>query len=213
VAALEVLLTRPERVLALLNAIEKKLIAPGELSTAQLQQIKTHPNANVNTRAALVLNQAIDADRAKVVASFAPALKLKGDAVGGKLVFQKHCTACHKLEGVGHEVGPNLLATIGNKSGEDLLVAVFDPNREVDPRYVSYVVGTADGQTLTGIIVAETPTSISIRRAEGAEDAILRANLEFLRSTSLSLMPAGLEKELTHQDVADLFSYLRSAVK
>jgi putative heme-binding domain-containing protein len=92
-------------------------------------------------------------------------------------------------------------------------VAVFDPNREVDPRYVSYVVGTADGQTLTGIITTETPTSITIRRAEGVEDVILRANLELFRSTSLSLMPVGLEKELQLQEVADLFTYLRTVVK
>jgi putative heme-binding domain-containing protein len=209
----DVMLSRPERVLSLLDAIEKKQLTPAELSTAQLQQIKSHPNPTVRAKAAVVLKQAIDSDRAKVVESFKTSLKLKGDPALGKAIFKKQCSACHKLDGVGNDVGPNLLATIGGKSGEDLLVAVFDPNREVDSRYVSYVVGTADGQTLTGIITTETPTSITIRRAEGAEDVILRTNLEFFRSTSLSLMPVGFEKELKHQEVADLFSYLRSAGK
>ena len=148
-----------------------------------------------------------------MVASYAAALELKGDAAKGKGLFKTHCSACHKLDGVGHDVGANLLAALPNKSGEDLLVAVFDPNREVDPRYVNYQATTADGRTLNGVVVAETPTSVTLRRADGAEDTILRANLEALRSTRLSLMPEGLEKQLSHQDVADLFAYLRTAGK
>jgi putative heme-binding domain-containing protein len=110
-------------------------------------------------------------------------------------------------------VGANLLAALPNKSGEDLLVAVLDPNREVDPRYVSYQVLTADERVLTGVVVTETPTSITLRQADGKEEAILRSNISTLRSTGLSLMPVGLEKEISPQDVADLFAYLRTAGK
>jgi putative heme-binding domain-containing protein len=209
---LDAVLARPERIQALLEAIEKKQVALADLAASQIQQIRAHPNAQVRERAVKVLKRAADPDRAKVVASYLPALELKGTPMAGKAVFKHHCASCHKLDGVGHEVGPSLLATIGNKSGEDLLVAVFDPNREVDPRYVSYVVGTTDGQVMTGIVAAETSNSITPRRPEGAESVILRTNLEVFRSTSLSLMPVGLEKELKPQDVADLFAYLRSAV-
>ena len=151
------MLARPDRVLALLTAIEKKELAAADLSPAQVQQLKAHPNAKVKARASAVFKQSIDADRAKVVAAFAKSLELKGGPKAGKVIFQKHCSACHKLDGVGHEVGPNLLAVLGNKSGDDLLVSVFDPNREVDPRYRTYQVGTADERVLTGIVVAETP--------------------------------------------------------
>jgi putative membrane-bound dehydrogenase-like protein len=210
---LDAMLARPDRVLALLAAVEKKQLVAADLSPAQVQQLKAHPNAAVKAKAEAVLKQTLDADRAKVVAAFAPALDLKGDTVAGKAVFKKHCAACHKLDGVGHEVGPNLLAVLGNKSGEDLLVSVFDPNREVDPRYRTYQVGTSDERVLTGVVVAETPTSITLRRAEGVEDVILRANLDLFRATTLSLMPVGLEKELKPQEVADLFMYLRTAGK
>jgi putative membrane-bound dehydrogenase-like protein len=213
IAVFDALLARPDRTLALLTAVEKKRVALAAFSPAQVQQLKLHPNAAVKAKASEVFKQSIDADRAKVVATFTSALELKADAKAGKAVFAKHCSACHKLDGMGHDVGPNLLAVIGGKSGEDLLIAVFDPNREVDPRYLTYQVGTTDGRVLTGIIVAETPTSITVRRAEGAEDVILRANLELFRGTSLSLMPVGLEKELKPQDVADLFAYLRTAGK
>jgi putative membrane-bound dehydrogenase-like protein len=212
-AALDALLTRTDRILALLAAIEKKGIPAAALSPAQVQQLKAHPNAGVKTKANAVFKQAIDADRARVIASYSGVLELKGDVKSGKAVFAEHCSACHKLDGVGHDVGANLVATLGNKSTEDLLVAVLDPNREVDPRFLTYQVTTADERVLTGVIVAETPTSITLRRAEGAEDVILRADLASLRATSLSLMPVGLEKELKPQDVADLFAYLRTAGK
>jgi len=212
-AVLDAMLAKPDRILSLLVAVEKKAVASAALSPSQIQQLKAHPNAAVKLRAGEVFKQVLDADRAKVVASYAAALELKPDTKAGKALFTKHCSACHKLDGVGHEVGPNLLAVLGNKSGEDLLVSVFDPNREVDPRYLTYQVGTADERVLTGIVVAETPTSITVRRAEGAEDVILRTNLSLFRATALSLMPVGLEKELKPQDVADLFAYLRVAGK
>ena len=149
---------------------------------------------------------------AKVVKEFAPAIELKGDASKGKVLFKTHCAACHQFLGEGNDVGPNLVAALPNKSAEDLLTSLFDPNREVDPRYVNYQALTADGRQLTGIVAVETPTSVTLKRADGATDTVLRANLDSLRSTKLSLMPEGLEKQLKHQDVADLFAYLRSAI-
>lgn len=210
---LDALLTRPEWSLAVLAAIEKKQVSANELDPARVKSLKSHPNATVRTRAEAVLKSTINADRAKVATGYAAALELKGDTTKGRMAFRTHCAACHKLDGFGHEVGPNLLAALPNKSGEDLLVSVFDPNREVDPRYVNYQVSTADGRVLTGIIATETPTSVTLRRGDGAEDTVLRANLESLRSTKLSLMPEGFEKQLSRQDVADLFAYLRTAGK
>lgn len=210
--ATEAMLSRADRVLALLTAVEAKKVPATDFTPAQVQQLQTHPNAQVKAKA-IALFTRTDADRAKVVKGYTAALDLKGDAAKGKGVFKKSCSACHKLDGVGNDVGANLLAALPNKSGEDLLTAVFDPNREVDPRYVSYQAVTADERVLTGVVATETPTSITLRRADGKEDVILRANLSSLRSTALSLMPVGLEKELTPQDVADLFAYLRTAGK
>jgi putative heme-binding domain-containing protein len=208
---LDALLARPDRALRLLATIEAKQVSASDLDLARVQQLKTHPNAGVKAKANAVLKATVNADRVKVVAEYAAALELKGDAQKGRGVFKQHCAACHKLDGVGNDVGANLLAALPNKSGEDLLVAVFDPNKEVDPRYVNYQVNTADGRSLSGVIASETPTSVTLRGADGKEDVILRTNLESLRSTRLSLMPEGFEKQLAKQDVADLFAYLRVA--
>jgi putative heme-binding domain-containing protein len=209
--ARDILLSRPDRILALLNAIEQRRLPVSELSSAQVQQLRTHPNAAVRQKAQAVLSLAVNPDRARVVAAYQGALQIRGDAAAGKQVFQKHCASCHRLDGVGHSVGPDLLAVLGNKSGEDLLIAIFDPNREVDPRYRAYQVTTADERVLTGILTAETPTSITLRRPDGAEDTLLRAAILSFQATPISLMPEGLEKELQLPDVANLLAYLRTA--
>ncbi|MEJ5274813.1 MAG: neutral/alkaline non-lysosomal ceramidase N-terminal domain-containing protein [Thermogemmata sp.] len=209
--ARDILLSRPDRILALLSAIEQRRLPASELSSAQVQQLRTHPTASVRQKAQAVLSLAVNPDRARVVAAYQGALQMRGDAVAGKQVFQKHCASCHRLDGVGHPVGPDLLAVLGNKSGEDLLIAIFDPNREVDPRYRAYQITTADERVLTGILTAETPTSITLRRPDGAEDTLLRAAILSFQATPVSLMPEGLEKELQPQDVANLLAYLRTA--
>jgi putative heme-binding domain-containing protein len=118
------------------------------------------------------------------------------------------CAACHKLEGVGVQVGADLLAALRNKSSEQLLIDILDPSREVDPRYLEYQVTTRRGQVLTGLIAAETASSVTLKRGEGAEDTILRSQIDRVEATGKSLMPEGLEMQLSKQDLADLIAYL-----
>jgi putative heme-binding domain-containing protein len=118
------------------------------------------------------------------------------------------CTTCHRLENEGKEVGPDLLSALRTKTRDALLIDILDPSREVDPRYINYVVTTKDGRILTGMIAVEAPTSITLRRAEKAEDMILRTQIDEIQATAKSLMPDELEKQLTKQDLADVIAYL-----
>ena len=69
---------------------------------------------------------------------------------------------------------------------------------------------TDDGRSITGMIAAETANSIILKRAEGESDTVLRAKIDELVDTGVSIMPEGLEKQLTKQDMADLIDYLMS---
>jgi len=71
-------------------------------------------------------------------------------------------------------------------------------------------VATTDGRTISGIIASEPATSLTLKRALGATDVVPRAQIEAVASTGLSLMPEGLEKGQTPQDLADLIAFLRS---
>ena len=94
------------------------------------------------------------------------------------MVFKKTCATCHRLENEGIEVGPDLLSALRNKSPEQLLIDILDPSREVDPRYLNYLVTTKNGQVFTGMIAAETVASVTLRRGEKAEDTILRGQID-----------------------------------
>ena len=97
-----------------------------------------------------------------------------------------------------------------NKSAADLLITILDPNREAQPNFNVYTVVTLQGQIITGIIATETSNSITLRRAEGKQDVILRSNIDELISTGTSLMPEGFEKELTPQNIADVIAFVKS---
>jgi putative heme-binding domain-containing protein len=162
----------------------------------------------MRNRATKLLSGQVAADRKKVLDDYRPALTLKGDVTRGRDIFRKNCTACHRLENTGYEVGANLLAALRNKTKEALLIDILDPSREVDPRYVNYQVHTTSGRTISGLLAVETPTSLTLRRGEKAEDSILRSQIEEVRATSKSLMPEEFEKQLSREQMADLLEYL-----
>ena len=150
------------------------------------------------------------ARREDVVAEYRKALGLKGDRNRGKAVFKARCGSCHLVEGVGQQVGADLRA-VRDRGLDAILLNILDPNREVLPHYLSYVISTADGRVVTGMISAETANSLTVRRPDGGEETIPRAEIDELRSTGLSFMPEGLEKTIDVPAMADLLAFLNSA--
>lgn len=205
---LEILTARKDRLPALLNAIEQKKILPAHLDSSRVNLLRNHTDPSIRTRALKLLTDSGNADRKKVIEQYQPALTAKGDVAKGREIFRKNCTACHRLENTGHEVGANLTAALRNKTRESLILDILDPSREVDTRYVNYNVITTAGRTVTGILAVETPNSITLRRGENAEDTILRTQIEEIRATTKSLMPEEFEKQISPAQLADLFEYL-----
>jgi putative heme-binding domain-containing protein len=208
-AALDGLLTRPDRAALLLDAIESKSIAATDVDAARRQRLLQYPDKPTRTRAEALFAASVNPDRQKVLDAFAAAATLNGDAKKGQLIFAKTCATCHRLGDAGHAVGPDL-ASVGDKSPQGLLVAILDPNRVVEPRFVNYLATTVDDQTHTGILAGETATSITLIGPDAQQVEIRRQDLKGLRSSNTSLMPEGLEAGLTAQDLADLIAHVRS---
>jgi putative membrane-bound dehydrogenase-like protein len=207
---LEALLARPNRVSALLDAIESKKVMAGQLEPSRLNQLRNYPNAKIRQRAEKLLAGQTSPDRQKVLNDNRPALSLKPDSARGKTVFKKVCSTCHRLENEGVEVGPNLLSALRNKTPEMLLIDILDPSREVDPRFLNYQIVAKSGRVLTGMIASESASSLTLRRAEKVEETILRNQIEEIQATGKSLMPEGLEMQLSKQELADVIAYLLS---
>jgi putative membrane-bound dehydrogenase-like protein len=205
----QVLLSRPAWTAALIQHLEKQPTAWAQLTPSQRQRLLHYPETPLRERVRRLEQGAIPSDRQQVLAAYRPALEKSGDAQRGQQVFLRLCASCHRWGAEGHAVGPDL-ATVQNRSPEYLLIAILDPNREVDPRYVEYLAVTRSGRTLSGLLAAETDASITLRGPQGQEETILRRDLEELHSLGRSLMPEGLEKDLSLQDLADLLALLRT---
>jgi putative heme-binding domain-containing protein len=207
--ATEVVFARPKWLTPLLDAVEQSQVNANDIDPARVKQLLTHSNAQVRERAEKLFSSVKLGKRQDVVEAYRGALQLAGDAARGKEAFKKNCSACHRLENEGNEIGPNL-ATVQNRGPETIMLNVLDPNREVNPQYLNYILVTNERQSITGIIAAESATSLTLRRAENASDTVLRVNIEALQSTGMSLMPEGMEKQLDQQAMADLIAYLTS---
>jgi putative heme-binding domain-containing protein len=208
-SAAEVMFARPARAARFLKAAEAGKFALSDLDPGRLKQLAEADDISVRELARTLLEKRHLGPREEVVAKYRPALELKGDPAKGRLTFRNTCAQCHRLESFGHEVGPNL-AAMASRGAEAVLVNVLDPNREVTPQYVDYIVEITDGRTLTGMLAAETANSVTLKRAENATDTVLRSNIKRMRSGRVSIMPEGLEQQIDVQGMADLIAYVMS---
>jgi putative membrane-bound dehydrogenase-like protein len=206
---LDVLLRRDDWLKTVLDALEGKQVLPADIDAPRRQRLLSHKTPAIRERAAKALAGAVNPDRQKVIDTYRSVLTLAGDANRGRTIFQKTCATCHRLGDVGQQVGPDL-ASVGDKSPEGLLIAILDPNRAVEARYVNYFAATKNGQTYNGVLASETGTAITLIGADGKSQVILRTDLEEFYSTGKSVMPDGLEKDLKPQDLADLIRFVRS---
>ena len=207
--AAEALMSRPAWIGWLLDRVETGVVARGDLDPARIGLLKKHPDAKIAARVAKLFASAALPQRQEVIDQYQAALKTAGDGQRGKAVFKKVCSACHKLEGVGTTVGADLKG-IRNRGLAAVMLNILDPNREVKPQFQAYLIASEDGRVTTGMIEAENANSLTVRRADGTQVILQRNEIEQLRSTGVSFMPEGLEKQVDVQAMSDLLSYLDS---
>lgn len=204
------LVGRPAWVPKVLENLANGTLPPSAVSPGTRQALLTSPDVKIRTLAEKAFAGAVNADRAKVIVTYTQQLPKAGDVAKGKAVFTKTCAACHKLDGVGHAVGPDL-AALANKSPDYLLAEILDPNRNLDNRYLEYVVNTTDGRTLNGLLANEGAAGVTLRQADGREVTVLRADFDGFKTSGKSLMPEGMEKDVSPAAMADLIAYLTSS--
>jgi putative heme-binding domain-containing protein len=190
----------------LLDGLEQGRPAPRELSVAARDRLLKHPDVSVRDRAR-PLFAVVATDRDAVVQRFITVLGARGNATRGRELYLEHCSSCHRMGEDGFEVGPDLGA-IADKSRDALLIAILDPNRAVEERYLGFTAITRDGHEFTGIIAGESPNTLTLRNAAGSEAAFTRSDLADFRGTGRSLMPEGFELTFDAPDLTDLLAYL-----
>jgi putative membrane-bound dehydrogenase-like protein len=187
----------------ILTAIQTSLRPDSALFTALKSGQKPAPAATTP-----VLKPS-SADRAQVIAQYtAGTALLKGDSQRGHGHFTTLCAGCHRLRGEGQEVGPDL-GMVAGKPMDWMLSAILDPSQAVEARYRAWTLQLTDGESLTGLIAAETANNLVMRYAGTSEQPVLRSAIRSITAQSGSLMPAGFESALKPQDLVDLLAWIR----
>ncbi len=200
------LLTRTAWVKRLLDRMEREPAIASGLAPSNRQQLLEHNADAIRKRAKAILGDG--KSRAEVLKRYQSVDPSDGEPKKGRKVFGNNCAVCHRIRDLGKPIGPDL-TDLADQSAERLLTAILDPNRAVDPEYISYQVTLEDGRTLLGTLEDETANSVTLVGLDGETRTFLRSEIETLRSTGTSLMPEGLEENIPPGKMADLLAYLQ----
>lgn len=130
-----------------------------------------------------------------------------GDPQRGWIVYDRICGQCHVMHSRGAEVGPNITAN-GRGSYEQLMVSVFNPSLVIGDAYKSVTIRTEDGTVVTGLLVSRDKEKTVLKIQGGKEQTILEKEIETFQQDKKSLMPEGIENQLSPQELFDLFALL-----
>jgi putative membrane-bound dehydrogenase-like protein len=133
---------------------------------------------------------------------------LSGNASAGQMVFRTNCTTCHKHNGVGAEIGPNLTGIHDKYDKNALLDAIVNPSAALTYGYEPWLITTKNGQTYYGFLVSDGPQAVMMKDAAGQRQVIPTAKITSRKQYTTSLMPDPVAMGLTEQQLADLTAYL-----
>jgi len=131
----------------------------------------------------------------------------KGDATAGKATFAVRCANCHQLFGEGSSIGPDL--TGYERQNPDFWIpSILNPSLELREGYLNYVASMKDGRKVIGLMVEQSPRTVTLKDLAGQVSLLDRTSIETLEASPISLMPPGLLAGLSDKDLQDLFAYL-----
>lgn len=208
-AAIEALLTNDDRIPLVLDAVEQGEIRRSFITNQQTNRLMLHSDDELRLRARSLLGLS-DEPRSEVVDRYMKVAEMQGDAGRGRVVYERACAMCHQIDGEdGVPFGPDL-AVSRSSDTNGLLVSILMPNAEIAAGYEQWRVERSDGSLLHGVVISETPGSVTIRDPAGRESTIPRNEIHSMAAMNESAMPEGLEQQITIREMADLFEYLRN---
>jgi putative membrane-bound dehydrogenase-like protein len=207
-AILDLIFSRKDRIANLVTALEDHRLASADLPSLRKSQLLEHSDAKLRDRAKAILGKAPSVNRQEIITRYQVALTGDHDLKKGKEAFEKHCAKCHQLGKTGASIGPDL-DSVRSRPTESLLLDVLDPSGVINPKYRTYNVVTQDGRVLTGLLLDESATTITLAREKDQRDVILRIDIEEIRVSAKSLMPDDLEKTVPPEELANLLAFVR----
>jgi putative membrane-bound dehydrogenase-like protein len=195
----------------------KALEDSSALSSLRVDALKQHlaKYSSPVQSAAQALFDKLNADAAKQKAKIDELMSKisTGDLRRGQAVFHSEKAACFTCHAIGYRggiIGPDLTKVGQVRSERDLLEAIVYPSASFIRSYEPVVVATLEGKVLNGLLRNETSEEILLVTGANQEVRIPRGDIEEIRPSTVSIMPAGLDQQLTTQELADLVAFLKA---
>lgn len=210
--ALQTLASRSEWATKLMDAVEADRIPRIDLTAYTARQIQNLGDDLLTSRVEAVWGKLRNTakDKAAMIAKFKRQLTRESieqaNLTKGRLIFEKTCANCHRLFDAGGNIGPEITGS-QRQNIDYLLENLIDPSAAVSKDFQMQILTTASGRIITGLVVAETATAVTIQTVN--EKVVVPTNeIEDRETSTLSMMPEGMLQSLTLDQVRDLFAYL-----
>ncbi|MCA9064316.1 MAG: c-type cytochrome [Planctomycetaceae bacterium] len=210
-AVVETLTDRVDSSRQLLKQIAAKQMSPSVINANQARKMLQLGNDELNQLLKDhwgIVRSDRDPGRARLISQMRNLARTQqGDPVAGQAVFKRVCGQCHRIYGEGAEVGPDITRN-GRASFEQLLSNMFDPSLVIGAAYQASTVLTTDGRIVTGLVAEDSPQRIVLKVQGDKQEVIARRDIDEVVRSPLSLMPEGLEKQITPSEMADLLAFV-----
>lgn len=212
--AINTLVSRTRWAIALLEAVQAGRVPARDLSPFAVRQIQALKDPRLGALVAPTLGpvRGVSPDKAEQIARYKKLLTSealgRADLSKGRALFQRACGACHRMFEDGGTLAPELTGS-GRSDLDYLLENVLDPNAVLWSRYAATYFETADDQLITGIVLQENESTVTIQTQTGTV-ILPRKDITSRTESKLSMMPEGLFDQLTDEEVINLVAYLQS---
>jgi putative membrane-bound dehydrogenase-like protein len=137
----------------------------------------------------------------------------KGDVRRGQAIFNSPkaaCSTCHAMGYLGGRVGPDLTSIGQVRTERDLLESIVYPSASFVRSYEPYIVKTKSEEEYSGVLKKDAPDEVILVTGPTAEARVARADIAEMRPGTVSVMPGGLEQQLSRQELSDLVAFLKA---
>jgi len=178
--------------------------------------LRNHADELVREKAAAAIPLP-EQDRGNLRHDLQAVLAMSADPERGRVIFHQNkntvCSQCHRVQGEGHWVGPDL-SSVGTKYGrKELLYHIINPSGAINYNYVSHLFQLDDGRVLSGLVVDRRDGRVVLKTATGERTIFSEDIIEEQQAQNISLMPRNLVAKLSGQELADLVDYLSTLRK
>ncbi|MCW5552804.1 MAG: HEAT repeat domain-containing protein [Verrucomicrobiae bacterium] len=197
----------------LLSAVERQVISASELSATTIRALASFVRADdegLRRRFEQSIGRvrSTDADKQKIIEARKQMILSGGepDLQAGRELTKQHCLVCHKLNGEGADVGPDLTGS-GRSTLDALLANVIDPNQVIGKGFENVEIETQDGRIVSGRLVEDSAAHVKLLASGPKEEIVARSEIAQMRVSELSVMPEGLE-QMPDEDFRNMILFL-----